>query len=100
MFVQFKQTLTKLFAAGNERATVARARGTLERLEDRMMLTASYGDIGYSHAGPVSHPYGDFGPPLASNSASYSSQPVQQPTVSYESYSFSSVPESGPAYYE
>jgi hypothetical protein len=89
MFDQFKQTLTKLFAADHERARLVRPRGTLERLEDRMMLSATYGDFGYSRPAPASHPYGDFGPPPASSSAAVAFPQQQQGTVYYNSQSFS-----------
>src|SRR5690348_16037305 len=98
MFDQFKQELTRLFAAGNERTNVARTRGTLERLEDRMMLSATYGDFGYNGPTPVSHPSGDFGPPPARNSAAFASPQQQHGAVSYNTQSFSGVRDMRPVY--
>jgi hypothetical protein len=100
MLDQFKQTLTKLFALGNERANVARTRGMLERLEDRMMLSATYGDFGYNPPAATSRSYADFGGPPAISSAAYSSPPVSEQMVAYGSYSVSSVREASRASYE
>jgi hypothetical protein len=83
MLDQFKQTLTKLFASRKERAHSARPRGSLERLEDRMMLSATYGD---------------FGPPLAASSAASVIPQQEFSVVSYSSQSFSVAPEAGRAY--
>ena len=43
MLKRFKLKLTKRNAARKERSGVLRVRGLLERLEDRAMLSASYG---------------------------------------------------------
>lgn len=83
MFDQFKRTLTKLLASVNERANVARARGTLERLEDRVMLSATYGD---------------FGPPPTSSPTVFAAPQQQRGAVSYTLQSFSGVSEVGRVY--
>jgi hypothetical protein len=100
MFDHFKQKLTKLRAGRRERLNDARRRGMLERLEDRMMLSATYGDFGYNRPAPTSHSYGDLGAPPATSSAAYSSQPAAARMAFYGSYSVSSVREVGYAYYD
>src|SRR5258705_12338071 len=96
----FKHTLTNLFADGKERIDVNRVRGSLERLEDRTMLSASHGMMAYNHAGQNSGSYGGAGTQKFSDSAAFASQQQQQRPVSYDSQSQAGSRELGQAYLE
>lgn len=72
MLKQLRKKLTKLVAQRKERSDVARLRPLLERLEDRAMLSASFGHMSQGQGRPdFARHVGGSGPP-ATDSAVYS----------------------------
>src|SRR5262245_40001055 len=97
MFRSLRQTMTRRFTPRKERTDGVRPRGQLERLEDRAMLSASYGTMSHNHVAPTFDPHGGVRLQKFNYSAAVASQQYQQP-VSYELQSFSNVGDSGFAY--
>ena len=87
MFRKTRQKMKPRVAPRRERVNVLRVRGLLERLEERTMLSASYGSMAYGHGGH------DFRPQVSSGSHFGDSSAVasqQQRSVSYDTQTYSS----------
>jgi hypothetical protein len=95
MLNHFKRKLTKLAARGKARTEASRVRCLVERLEERTMLSASYGAPAYGYGGPDMGPYGGANQQRYSDSAAFASQPR---SMTYDSQTFSGVRETDPVY--
>lgn len=95
MLNQLRQTLRKLLAPRRVRRESLRMRWPLERLEDRVMLSASFGPKAYGHGGAGFGPHGGVGPYFA-EPAAFASHPQQ--SIGYEPRSFSQARNAGPAF--
>src|ERR1700704_4371998 len=86
MFRNLRQKLKRRVAPQKKRTDAVRVRGALERLEERAMLSASYGSMGHGHGGSQLAPRGGSSPHLG-DSATVASP--QQRSVSYDTQTFS-----------
>jgi hypothetical protein len=97
MFGKLRQKMKRHMTPRKERTDAVRVRGALERLEERTMLSASYGSTGHAHGGsqlaPRGGPSSQFG-----DSAAVASH--QQRSVSYDTQTFSNGREVGGSYSE
>jgi hypothetical protein len=74
MFRRLRQKLKLRVAPCKERTDAVRLRGALERLEERAMLSASYGSMGHGHGGSQLAPSAGLSPHLGDSAAVASQQ--------------------------
>jgi hypothetical protein len=96
MLNHFKRKLAKLAARGKARAEASQVRCLVERLEERAMLSASYGTPAHGYGGFDMSAHGGAGPQRFGDSVAIASP--QQHSMSYDSETFYSVREAGPTY--
>jgi hypothetical protein len=97
MFRKLRQKMTRRVAPRSERTDVVRVRGLVERLEERAMLSASYGSMAHGYSGPD---YGQPGGAASHFGASAAVASQQQMSMSYQTYMYSGGQESGGSYRE
>jgi hypothetical protein len=96
MLNHFKRKLAKTGARGKGRTDTSHVRGLVERLEERAMLSTSYGGPGHGYGGADLRAYSVESPQRFGDSAAFASQ--QQRSMSADSQTFYTVHETSPAY--
>jgi hypothetical protein len=98
MLNHFKRKLTKSGACGKRHADMSQLRCSVERLEERAMLSASFGGPAYGYGAPNFVMYSPPAPQRFNGSAAFASQQQQQRSMSYDSQMFYDAGEVGPMY--
>jgi hypothetical protein len=96
MLNHFKRKLTKSAARGKGQIDMSQVRCLVERLEERTMLSASFGGPGYGYGGPDFVPPGGASPQRFGEPAAFASQQQQRP-MSSQSQAYYDVREMVPA---